>query len=253
MGVDLPSSPEVDRRTSPRERLVAFDGVELPFRSASIDCILSMQVLEHVRHPEPLLREVKRVLKPGAPFAGTTSNLEPYHSFSLWNFTPYGFVTIARDAGLEVVELRPGIDGPTLIERQIRGRPPEMSKYFSSTSPRNSEFLDWGRETHRHPALVNNRMLQFSGHFGFLTQRPMTAERDSVDAGIPPGDERARDRELRLMRREIAASQMAFRAMRRRARRAEAQLVALRSGPVHRVRNTLARVASTVRDRGLGT
>jgi SAM-dependent methyltransferase len=173
MGVDLPSSPEVDLRSSARERLVSFDGVELPFRSSSIDCILSVQVLEHVRHPEPLLREVTRVLKPGAPFAGTTSNLEPYHSFSLWNFTPYGFVTIARDAGLEVVELRPGIDGPTLIERQIRGRPPEMSKYFSSTSPRNSEFLDWGRGKRRRPALVNNRMLQFSGHFGFLTRRPL--------------------------------------------------------------------------------
>ena len=173
MGVDLPSSPEVDSRSSPRDRLVSFDGVELPYRSSSIDCILSMQVLEHVRHPEPLLREVNRVLKPGAPFAGTTSNLEPYHSFSLWNFTPYGFVTIARDAGLEVVELRPGIDGPTLIERQIRGRPPEMSQYFSSTSPRNREFLDWGRGTRRRPALVNNRMLQFSGHFGFLTRRPL--------------------------------------------------------------------------------
>ena len=173
MGVDLPSSPEVDLRSSPRDRLVSFDGVELPFRSGSIDCILSLQVLEHVRHPEPLLREVARVLKPGAQFAGTTSNLEPYHSFSLWNFTPYGFVTIARDAGLEVVELRPGIDGPTLIERQILGRPPEMSQYFSSTSPRNTEFLEWGRGTSRRPALVNSRMLQFCGHFGFLTRRPV--------------------------------------------------------------------------------
>ena len=172
IGVDIPSSPEVDQRSGRRDRLISFDGVRLPLRSASVDCILSVQVLEHVRHPEPLLREVARVLKPGAAFAGTTSNLEPYHSFSLWNFTPYGFVTIVRDAGMDVVELRPGIDGPTLIERQIRGRPPEMSKYFGSTSPRNKEFIKWGRSTRRRPALVNNRMLQFSGHFGFLAQRP---------------------------------------------------------------------------------
>ena len=173
VGVDIPSSPEVDQRTSRRDGLVSFDGVRLPFRTASVDCVLSLQVLEHVRHPAPLLRGVARVLKPGAPFAGTTSNLEPYHSYSLWNFTPYGFVTIARDAGLDVKELRPGIDGPTLIERQIRGRPPEMSKYFGSTSPRNSEFIEWGRKTRRRPALVNNRMLQFSGHFGFLAERPV--------------------------------------------------------------------------------
>lgn len=172
VGVDILSSPEVDQRAGDRDDIAAFDGVRLPFRSGSIDCVVSLQVLEHVRHPEPLLRDVARVLKPGGRFAGTTSNLEPYHSYSLWNFTPYGFVTIARDAGLEVIEVRPGIDGPTLIERQIRGRPPEMSKFFGTTSPRNEEFLRWGTSTRRRPALVNNRMLQYSGHFGFLTRRP---------------------------------------------------------------------------------
>lgn len=173
IGIDIPSSPEVDKRGAFDGPIMTFDGQRLPIRSASIDCVLSMQVLEHVRHPEPLLREVTRVLKPGAIFAGTTSNLEPYHSYSLWNFTPFGFVTIARDAGLEVLELRPGIDGPTLIERQIRNRPPEMSKYFGSTSPRNEQFLQWGASTKRRPALVNNRMLQFSGHFGFVARRPL--------------------------------------------------------------------------------
>ncbi|HWL42920.1 MAG TPA: class I SAM-dependent methyltransferase [Ilumatobacter sp.] len=174
IGVDIASSPEVELRPVSDAPLVTYDGIRLPFATASVDCISCQQVLEHVRHPEQVLAEAARVLKPGAPMIGTTSNLEPYHSYSLWNFTLYGFVTIAREAGLDVVEVRPGIDGPTLIERQIRNRPPEMSKYFSETSPRNAEIIEWGRQTKRNAALVNNRMLQFCGHFAFHTTRRPT-------------------------------------------------------------------------------
>lgn len=172
IGIDISSSPEVDARGAIDLPLVTFDGVRLPFADESVHCVSCSQVLEHVRYPERLLAEVARVLRPGGALIGTTSNLEPYHSYSLWNFTLYGFVTIARDAGLEVQEVRPGIDGPTLIERQIRGRPPEMSQYFSSTSPRNAEFIKWGAAGKRSSALVNNRMLQFCGHFGFYAIRP---------------------------------------------------------------------------------
>jgi 2-polyprenyl-3-methyl-5-hydroxy-6-metoxy-1,4-benzoquinol methylase len=172
IGVDIASSPEVDARAPVDAILVTYDGVRLPFADASVDCISCQQVLEHVRHPEQVLTEAARVLKPGASMIGTTSNLEPYHSYSLWNFTLYGFVTIARDAGLEVREVRPGIDGPTLIERQMRNRPPEMSKYFSETSPRNAEIIEWGKQTKRNAAVVNNRMLQFCGHFAFHLVRP---------------------------------------------------------------------------------
>lgn len=173
VGVDIGSSPAVDRRSDHPTDIVTFDGVHLPFADRSIDCVYSHQVLEHVRHPERLLGEVARVLKPGAPFIGSTSNLEPYHAYSLWNFTPYGFRTIVHDAGLELVEIRPGIDGPTLIERQVRGRPTALNKYFKETSPLNSRLLETGRFRKRPPARVlNARMLQFCGQFGFHARRP---------------------------------------------------------------------------------
>ena len=176
-GVDIVASPAVDRRTpGSNRRLVAFDGIELPFASDGFDLIYSNQVLEHVRHPERLLREIRRVLKPGAAFVGGTSNLEPYHALSYWNFTPFGFKTIVEDAGMQLVEMRPGIDGPTLIERQVRGRPDELNRFFKETSPLNERII--GSKRHRPGAVrqMNDRMLQFCGHFGFHVVKPGAEE-----------------------------------------------------------------------------
>ena len=85
-GLDLESSPEVDKRTRKDASFYTYDGVHIPFDDAIFDIVFSHQVFEHVRHPEALLEEVTRVLKPGAAFIGSVSALEPYHSFSLWNY-----------------------------------------------------------------------------------------------------------------------------------------------------------------------
>ena len=86
------------------------------------------QVLEHVRFPERLLREVCRVLKPNGYFVGATSQLEPYHSLSVWNYTPHGFRLLVKEVGLQLQEIRPGIDALTLIIRAA----PAKAKVFQS-------------------------------------------------------------------------------------------------------------------------
>jgi SAM-dependent methyltransferase len=50
------------------------DGIVLPFQDASFDAAYSDWTLEHVEHPIPFLREVCRVLKPGASFWSRTPN-----------------------------------------------------------------------------------------------------------------------------------------------------------------------------------
>ncbi len=118
-GIDIEDSPEVRSRSRADAEFRTFDGVSIPFGNGSFDLVYSSSVLEHVRHPEPLLREVTRVLRPGGIFLGSVSFLEPYHSYSIFNFTPYGLQTVLRDAGLEVRWLRPGIDGLTLTIRSL--------------------------------------------------------------------------------------------------------------------------------------
>ena len=130
VGVDIEESPEVAQRSRTDGRFVTFNGVDLPFEDGEFDLIYSHQVFEHVRHPEALLREISRVLSKDGLLIGQTSQLEPFHSYSHWNFTGYGFKVICADAGLELTELRPGIDGITLIERSYLGRPEEYSKWF---------------------------------------------------------------------------------------------------------------------------
>ena len=66
------------------------------------------------------------MLTPGGLFVGSTSQLEPYHAWSLWNYTIYGFQTIVEDAGLTLEEVRPGIDGIALVQRHWFGRKKEQ-------------------------------------------------------------------------------------------------------------------------------
>ncbi|MBF9133826.1 class I SAM-dependent methyltransferase [Plantactinospora sp. S1510] len=153
------------------EQVLFYDGVNLPFADNSIPLIYSNQVFEHVRHPEPLLREIARVLQPGGLFIGSTSQLEPYHAWSLWNYTIYGFKVLVSDAGMELTEVRPGIDGIALMHRQWFGRRPEHGSWFQR-SPLNTEIDEWGVATKRRAALVNLRKLQFCGQFSFRVQKP---------------------------------------------------------------------------------
>lgn len=170
-GVDIASSPEVDLRRRTDGEFVTYEGFELPFEDRSFDLVFSHQVLEHVRKPELALSEVARVLRPGGLFIGQTSQFEPYHSYSLWNFTVYGFKRIAEDAGLILDELRPGIDGFTLMQRSYQGRPTHMSRYFTEESPINVEIEGTvvGRPVH----ICNYRKLMIAGQFVFVLRRPL--------------------------------------------------------------------------------
>jgi SAM-dependent methyltransferase len=104
-GVDIDDSSEVRARTRQDGKFATFDGVNLPYHDASFDLVFSRQVLEHVRHPDRPLRDVAGVLKPGGRFIGSVSYLEPCHSRSIFNFTPYGAMRVFEEAGLDVSQL----------------------------------------------------------------------------------------------------------------------------------------------------
>ena len=171
LGIDVAASAEVTQRTRQDARFMTYDGITLPLDDATFDLVYSRQVLEHVRHPLEHLREVVRVLRPGGAFVGSTSQLEPYHSRSHWNFTVYGFAELVAEAGLELHELRPGIDGPTLIERSYRGRPASFDRWLAETSPLNAKIDARARAARWSIAKINLYKLQYAGHFAFLARR----------------------------------------------------------------------------------
>ncbi|MBF6605145.1 MAG: class I SAM-dependent methyltransferase [Chloroflexi bacterium] len=52
----------------PRIRVVEADATRLPFPDATFDAVVAIRLLVHLGDPEPLFREVRRVLRPGGVF-----------------------------------------------------------------------------------------------------------------------------------------------------------------------------------------
>lgn len=74
------------------DRFLVFDGGELPLPDASVDVVLSQQVLEHVRPAffESYYREEARILKPGGiAYHQVPHRLVPYESHSRTWFLNY--------------------------------------------------------------------------------------------------------------------------------------------------------------------
>lgn len=62
----------VSRRGEPQ---VFADGQALPFRDATFDAVVATEVIEHVRYPYKLLRELRRVVRPTGRVLLSTPNV----------------------------------------------------------------------------------------------------------------------------------------------------------------------------------
>jgi SAM-dependent methyltransferase len=175
IGVDIADSGPVRKRRRTDCRFVTYDGVNIPADDSSIDVVFSRQTFEHVRHPEALLKDIHRVLRPGGAFIGSVSQLEPYHAQSFWNFTYYGFATLVLESAMKIREFRPGVDALTLIVRNIlklQFKQPvnAFNPMIDGSSPLNT-LLDQvlaGRTT-----VERNRIkVHVTGHLCFWCERP---------------------------------------------------------------------------------
>ena len=170
-GVDIEESPETNRRTRESSRISTYNGVDLPYPDDFFDLIFCNQVLEHVRYPDALIGDAFRVLKPSGIFMGSVSYLEPYHSYSIFNFTPLGIARVFSDAGFELEEIRPGVDASLLINRQLLNRSkllrPIWDHNFIYGLINLIGFLS--KLDHRHRNFLK---IQYSGHLMFTAVHP---------------------------------------------------------------------------------
>jgi SAM-dependent methyltransferase len=91
------------------------DAHALPFADDSFEFAVSFAVLEHLHNPFVAMREVCRVLKPGALFIGTVAFLEPFHMNSCFHQTHLGTQQVLESAGLEIVFLEPNAEWNGLL------------------------------------------------------------------------------------------------------------------------------------------
>lgn len=165
-GLDIEDSPEAKSRKRTDGEFRSYNGVDIPFDDSSFDVVFSNQVFEHVRHPETVLREICRVLCKGGIFMGSVSYLEPFHSYSLFNFTPLGWYTINVENGLTPTLLAGGIDALALIRRSLRFA--EAGENIWTCSPLNKEIIEDDSLSIR---AKNYKMLLSSGHMVFSSTK----------------------------------------------------------------------------------
>lgn len=171
IGMDIKDSPEVRIREKEINEIITFDGINIPLGDKTIDVIYIRQVLEHVEYLHELRNEMVRVLKPGGHVIGSVSQLEPYHSLSIFNITIYGLCKLLNYGKLKLREIRPGIDGITLIIRKGTGQSSLFDHWFNNESPINMiiGFAGW---ILRWPiGKINLVKLVFSGHIVFWASK----------------------------------------------------------------------------------
>lgn len=173
VGVDIEDSAEVRTRTRNDAEFHVFDGEHIPLADHAFDLVFCVQVLEHVARVPPLLADAARVLRPGGHLVGSTSQLEPFHSQSTANPTPYGLNLELEKAGLKTLEMRPGIDSLTLIVRRGLGGPGVLERFWTSESPLNRLVDLYGRFKRLDPQAVNAAKLVLCGQFVFLARKPL--------------------------------------------------------------------------------
>ncbi len=83
---------------------IVNEGLELPFRDASLDFVLTQEVLEHVPDPFFAVREISRVLKPGGMCYCQLPFQIGYHPgpTDYWRFSVQGIKELFSGAGWEV-------------------------------------------------------------------------------------------------------------------------------------------------------
>lgn len=107
---------------------VLGDALRLPFASASLDAVRAKEIIEHLAHPQQMLVEIRRVLRPEGLFLSHVpshfSALYPVNNF--WDdythvrpLSRLGLRRLLEDAGFEVVSIHGYTAGRNPAERLL--------------------------------------------------------------------------------------------------------------------------------------
>ena len=107
---------------------VLADAERLPFAGSSLDVVRAKEIIEHLQDPLPMLKEIRRALRPGGLFVAHVptqfSALYPVTNF--WDdythvrpLTRLGVRRLLEDAGLSVEFIRGYTAGRNAVERLL--------------------------------------------------------------------------------------------------------------------------------------
>jgi ubiquinone/menaquinone biosynthesis C-methylase UbiE len=101
-GLDI----EVSGHSHQHEKIdVFYDGKTIPFPDNHFDAVFSTEVLEHIFNPDTILKEIYRVMKPGAHLLLTCPFTWPEHEipYDYARYSSFGLKSLAEKNGFELV------------------------------------------------------------------------------------------------------------------------------------------------------
>lgn len=155
IGADIAGNPVAD--------ITLADDGSIPLEDASVDLVLSTQVLEHVNDPALYLSESFRVLRPGGSLVLSTHGIMYYHPDpgDHWRWTRTGLEKIVEAAGFQVRAMR-GLMGLVAAALQIiqdgtiAYLPARLRRFYALTMQAAIAFAD---RRYREEARVDNGLI----------------------------------------------------------------------------------------------
>lgn len=99
IGIDHPETAKLYKGKYKPD--IFADAVKIPLKSASVDTVLMLMLLEHLPTPEKALKEVHRLLKSKGVCILSTVQSYPLHDapYDYYRYTEYGLAYLAKQAG----------------------------------------------------------------------------------------------------------------------------------------------------------
>jgi SAM-dependent methyltransferase len=103
LAIDIRPKP-----TSDHIMMCCADLHHIPLQHESVSHVVSVQVLEHVRNPAQVMKEISRVLKQGGTACLSVPQADPEHEQpnDYFRFTSFSLRSLATDSGLTTREIR---------------------------------------------------------------------------------------------------------------------------------------------------
>jgi len=150
-----------------------WDGNKIPLEDASVDYVIATEFLEHYFDTTHILKEIRRVLKPGGTFFFTVPGVWPLHEvpYDYHRFTPFGLEEHFKKSEFTFWEIKPlgGFHYHLALSFALWNDFRLLSRYKKILKPFLRPFVEFLIKKDNKTLPFKNGQL-YSGLYGFVTK-----------------------------------------------------------------------------------